>query len=382
MRVLLLSSSSGSRGGGEIFLLYLAQALREAGHEPILWCASHQRMDELAESFSEIGKVIRDDYPNSYLDRRFRVFSAAFDIRVIRRLARRFSEIDCDVVHINKQTLEDGLDLLEAIRHINKPIVGTIHITQSNCSLGAFAGVWRDTLSRQRLNRIGDIAWTAVSDARADELRAVLSGDVHTIYNAVSEAPAAERTRIREEIIEPRGWPQNTILVVCVARLVTQKDPSRFIRFAAKLHRRVPNTRFLWIGDGELRESFLQQACNKGLGSVIACTGWSKEPRRFLAGADLYLHPAAYEGLPLAILEAMAAGLPCVLSPEIASEANVFDESTVIIAKETDDDWLELVCSENSRRHYAQTAKRLYLTHFRPEALADAFVKLYSTTNL
>jgi glycosyltransferase involved in cell wall biosynthesis len=377
MRILLVSSSSGSRGGGEIFLLYLAKALLAAGHEPLLWCASHRRMDELAEQFKAIGQVYREPYKNSYLDRRLRLFSAAFDERTIRKLAGRFACIPCDLIHLNKQTLEDGLDLVEAIRRSRKPIVSTVHITQSNQSLGAVAGGLRDALALHRLNRAKEFTWTAVSDARAEELRQRLNGAVHTIYNAVSECPAVERKSIREEILAPRVWNEDCILVVCVARLVAQKDPARFLRLANALYRRDSSFRFLWIGDGDERKSFNETAASLGLADVVDCTGWSHEPRRYLGGADLYLHPAAYEGLPLAILEAMAASLPCVLSPAIAAEVDVFDGSNVILVKDHDDSWVDAATSKERREDYAAASRELYETHFRPESMAARFIDLY-----
>ncbi|HYR57886.1 MAG TPA: hypothetical protein VEO95_04630, partial [Chthoniobacteraceae bacterium] len=71
MKILLASTSSGSRGGGEICLLYLGRALRARGHAVTLWAARHPRMDELAERFAAFGEVVRADYTNTY-DRRGR----------------------------------------------------------------------------------------------------------------------------------------------------------------------------------------------------------------------------------------------------------------------------------------------------------------------
>lgn len=377
MKILLASTSSGSRGGGELFLVYLAQALVEAGHTPALWCASHPRMDELARRFEQWGQVYRDEYPNSYHDRRLRLFSAAFDRTTIRRLANRLAGIPCDVIHLNKQTMEDGLDLLEAVRMTGRPVVSTIHITQTNRELGAFGGGLRDTFAIRWLNRAVGFTWTAVSDARRDGLCQHLKGDVRTVYNAVGEGEATRREEVRKLLLADNRWPQDALIVGCVARLVAQKDPRRFLRLAASLHRAHDTARFLWIGDGEMREEFLREAAGAGMGEVIRCTGWLDAPQKLLPGIDLYLHPAAYEGLPLAILEAMAAGLPCVLSPEIAAEMRVFDETTVILARDGTDDWVDLAGDSAVRRRYAEKSLRLHRDHFRMEAMADAFQKIY-----
>ena len=65
MRILFASSSSGSRGGGEIHLLYLAEALAALGHEVLLWVSDHPRMDELASKCGAFGRVVRAPYVNT-----------------------------------------------------------------------------------------------------------------------------------------------------------------------------------------------------------------------------------------------------------------------------------------------------------------------------
>ncbi len=380
MRVLLASSSSGSRGGGEIFLLYLAEALRQAGHEPALWCAAHPRMDELAERFVSFGQVHRDPCPNSYLDRPTRALGASFDLPLAKHISRRWRELKPDVIHLNKQTLEDGLDLLGAARRSGLPAIATVHITQSNRMLGAAVAGIRDWLSRRALRKAGTIPLTAVSDLRGAELAAFTGRPAETIYNAVSDFTVNDREAVRTRLLTEHGWPADSLLVVCVARLVPQKDPMRFLRLAVKLHARDSRWRFLWIGDGGLLDEFERGSAALGIGSEVACTGWLPEPRKFLAAADLYLHPAAYEGLPLAILEAMCAGLPCVISPAIAAEADVFNSSSVIVCDEADDSWLERAADPASRETYGQASRRLYEEHFRPEVMAEKFIRLYRQT--
>lgn len=376
MRILLVSTSSESRGGGEIFLLYLARALRDSGHEPMLWCANHSRMDGLANSFEAFGRVMRDEYPNSYLDRRLRSFSALCDRRLITRLSRRFSAIGCDVIHLNKQTLEDGLDLFRAVQQSGKPSAATVHITQSNSSLGAFAGRLRDLVARHTLLVGNPVTWTAVSDARAAALEHFVQRPVLTIYNAVTDGEKIDREMLRSELFDSYQWPRETNLVICVARLVPQKDPRRFVALAAKLHQRDPSTRFLWIGDGVQKTDFLADVKERGLADHVKMTGWVDQPQGYLSAADLYLHPAAYEGQPLAVLEAMAAGVPCILSPQIVAETKVFNTENVLIADDSDS-WIERAICPISRERFGRCSRSLYEQYFRPERLADSFLDAY-----
>ena len=75
MKILFASSSSGSRGGGEKYLVYLGRALAERGHEVIGWMSGHARMDEVAAEFAAFGRMVRSNYRNTY-DRAGRSLSA------------------------------------------------------------------------------------------------------------------------------------------------------------------------------------------------------------------------------------------------------------------------------------------------------------------
>ena len=66
MRVLLVSSGSGSRGGGEIFLDYLGRELADRGHDVSVWIPNHPRMDELAEKCARFARIVRSKYRNTY----------------------------------------------------------------------------------------------------------------------------------------------------------------------------------------------------------------------------------------------------------------------------------------------------------------------------
>src|SRR6185295_14162651 len=87
VKILLASSSSGSRGGGELCLLYLGRALRERGHEVSLWMSDDPRMNELGTAFADIGPVIRADYTNTY-ERSARSLASWIDIVTAARVAQ------------------------------------------------------------------------------------------------------------------------------------------------------------------------------------------------------------------------------------------------------------------------------------------------------
>src|SRR5262245_21097228 len=97
-RVALVSSSSGSRGGGEFYLCGLAEGLSARRHEVHSFLAEHERMDGLAALLSKFGPVHRISYRNTY-DRRLRCVGAVLARRERTRIARELAAFRPDVIH-------------------------------------------------------------------------------------------------------------------------------------------------------------------------------------------------------------------------------------------------------------------------------------------
>ena len=368
MRILLASSSSGSQGGGEIFLRYLGDALSNAGHEVALWASDHTRMDNLASNF---GNAIRSSYRNTY-DLRARSLGAAFHRRNIRSAISDWRSWSPDIVHLNKQNLEDGLDLLKAAGRSGLPNICTVHITQSARYLKANNATLRDFVSRRALRGYPSLL-TAVSDARQRELQtfAGLNGSVRRIYNGIPDVDAQTVPAWREQSRAQLGIDPEHRLVTTVARMTAQKSPQAFLDAARMISARAPRARFLWVGDGDFAPTWDAWVEEHDMGDRIHRLGWQDDTRPWFAASDTYLHLAKYEGLPLAILEAMRIGLPCFVAPAIVDEVDVLKDGPIVRAE---GDWIERLCAAESP---SQPVRALYERHFRAEAMADEFVKLY-----
>src|SRR6266568_2343396 len=334
MKILLVSSSSGSRGGGEIFLRYLGQGLVKRGHQVIFWCAEHPRMDELASGLANIGQVVRSPYRNFY-DHKTRIVATSLNLRASHRLAAEWDDLQPDVIHLNKQNLEDGLDLLRAANLLLIPSLCTVHITQTAGFLRARVAWLRDALALRGLRSYKG-PYVAVQETRRKELSDFLKNghETRTILNGVPmlapESGKAARECKRREL----GIESDEFLVVGVGRMEPQKRPMLFLELAARLHERVPQARFLWVGDGGLVLQWDRWVAEHNLNRAISRVGWQSDVQPFLFAADFFLHVAAFEGLPFAIIEAMAAGLPCAIPQDLAREISLFSKDHVFFIED------------------------------------------------
>lgn len=115
--------------------------------------------------------------------------------------------------------------------------------------------------------------------------------------------------RLRESL----GLTSNP-LVVCVGRLATQKDQATLIRAMGLLASRASDMpHLILVGEGE-NESLLRNLAKEQAPGTVIFAGHQSDPLPWLAAADVFVLPSLCEGLPGALIEAMAAGLPCVAS--------------------------------------------------------------------
>lgn len=370
MRILFVSASSGSRGGGEIFLVYLGAALRARGHTVGLWISDHPRMDELAGAFAPHGDVLRGPYPWFYDSWHRCLLGELTGPAEHARWREQWTAWKPDLLHVNKQCLEDGLDLLVAGAGI--PRLATIHITQTARSLGARLGGLRDRRARRALQGCG-CPLVAVSAARGADLRALLgpAAKIEVVDNGVP-LPAADGDR--QALREREGIRPDEFAVVSVGRLEAQKNPLRFLQIVRRLHSYHPRLTARWIGGGRMETEWLAARRELGLNKVVRLDGWRDDVAATLPAFDLYLHTADFEGQPLALLEAMNAGLPAVVSAGVREQLPEHLRETVVLP----DDRLPALLRDPQRLQALATAGRdVVRTRHSDAIMAENYERLY-----
>lgn len=96
----------------------------------------------------------------------------------------------------------------------------------------------------------------------------------------------------------------DAFVVGMVGRLSAQKAPDVFIRAAEMIHKKIPNSAFIIVGDGEQREEIEEYSRVHGLNLVV--TGWTDKPYSYLKDFDVAMLLSRWEGFGLAIVEYMA----------------------------------------------------------------------------
>lgn len=115
-------------------------------------------------------------------------------------------------------------------------------------------------------------------------------------------------------VYESKKKVTNELHVVTIARMDDQKNPWEAIKIVEGIIRKNKNIKYTYVGDGKYLNEIKEYVTNNGLQDKIFLPGFLKNPLEILKDADLFLLTSLYEGLPYALIEAMAFNLPLIAS--------------------------------------------------------------------
>lgn len=224
------------------------------------------------------------------------------------------------------------------------------------------------------LERICDRV-VAVSDdvAAALERHGLRRTPLDVVENAAAVPPAHDRERVRGEL----GLPTDVPVVLCAARLA---DPKRH-DLLIEAWGRVPAPALLLVaGDGPHRDRIAAQVRAAGLDDRVRLLGRRDDVPRLLAASDVVVLPSDREGLPMTVLEALAAGVPVVASG--VGGLRSLDPRTVELVTPGSTDALAaalvgLLADEDHRAALAARGRTEAATRFSVDIMRDRYQRIY-----
>lgn len=126
------------------------------------------------------------------------------------------------------------------------------------------------------------------------------------------EVQVFKDARKRNEARKSLGLSDADLVVGMVACFKPQKAPLDFIELAGLIKKDFPDTKFVLVGDGQLRKKVEARIKQLDLAGQVILTGWRNDIPLILSGLDVLVLTSLWEGLPIVVLEAMAAGVALV----------------------------------------------------------------------
>jgi len=295
VRPLLLVSSLAA-GGAERVVVSLACRLAQRGHEAAVCTLTSKCDTHLADELREAG-VIRYDLAAR------RLTDSGAALRYLRLLSRS----GVDVVHAHGQ---DAWILASLARRLTTvPLILTRHV------LDEPAETWRQSLRRRcALDAVRQAdAVVAPSSATADrlaELAGICASRIHVIPNGIDLKRFQPAANARERLRRALGCPAHERLLLTPAVLRQGKGHEVLLDAIPALRRSVPDVKVVFAGAGD-RESELRERAQP-YGERVVFLGHREDLPDLLAACDLVVLPSYSEALPVALIEAAAAGRPMV----------------------------------------------------------------------
>jgi len=337
-------------GGAEHLLASIVRHLDADRYESVVCCI--QERGALA-AMIEAGGV-----PVICLDRRGKRFS----IGTVLALARLMREQRIDLVHCH--LYHANLYGRLAARLAGIPAIATVHNTYVRRK-------WHRSLLNRWLGRGRGLVIAVSAEARSDVIEHDRLGpgrvlllpngiDLSRVDTPLSQAAAKQRL----------GYATDDFLIGCIGRLEEQKGHANIIRALGLMLQTAPEDlqrrlRLLIVGGGRLRGELERVAAAAG----VRFAGSRSDVAEILRSLDLYVMPSLWEGLSLAMLEAMAAGLPVIIS-DVGGAAEVLGDGEFGIRVPPGDvaalarAVMALVQDEAERRRLGAAAQRRVREHY------------------
>jgi glycosyltransferase involved in cell wall biosynthesis len=350
-------------GGAERVVQRLATQLSKRRYKVLVAC--------LYDLGAVADEIIAAGVPVVNLDMR-----GKSDLRVVYRLVRLLRKEKIQIL----QSHLFHANLLAAIvgKLSNVPV---IIATRQNVDIG---GVGRERVNRWALRSCDAVVAVSkevykaeIQHSQTDPAKVVVIPNTVQV-EAFTGVNQAQVEMLRQEWNIHPSRP----VIGTVARFDRQKGHVYLIDATIKILKQIPSTKILLVGDGPLRPQMEDKAEALGLSDSIIFTGIRHDVQKILALLDLFVLPSLWEGLPVALLEAMAAGLPVVATAAGGTPEAVVDGTTGLLVPPRDPLALakaitRLLNDPELRRQMGQAGQKRVIEHFSVERMVEQTQNLY-----
>jgi glycosyltransferase involved in cell wall biosynthesis len=310
----ILHVLQGTVGGTIEFVNLLMQQLRSKGHINVVTCPRYSALRE---------KCIANGFEWIELDM-CREISFIKDIRAVITLMKIIKEQKCDILHAHSSKAGAVGRIAAWLKGI--PSVYTAHGWSFNMRVSNKKKLFYATVERFLSYITGII--TCISQQELESAIAVGISPKKLIR--IDNGLEHERYNVQEDVNnlkERLSVPKEKVIIGMVARITEQKAPFFFLEIAHEMKKRVRESFFVLVGDGEMRAQVEEKinACGD-LRDYVLITGWVENPELYIKCFDIGILTSKWEGFGLALVEYMASkipvvatnvdGIPCVITDE------------------------------------------------------------------
>lgn len=286
-------------------------------------------------SMSRRGTVWEEQVEASPIPLQFLPTSRLLSARTWRSARSCLRSLPGDIVHVHMQYAT--IVFLPVAKGLRKKTVVTLHNVSD--SVENRRQRVRSRLHRTIIRRFADKV-ISVGPLVTEAWSPYLPGhDIVTIQNTVplpSRVADGVRGEVRRKI---DGTPEDAVVVIAVASLLPKKDLATLVAAFAETARNREDARLWIVGTGMMRDALEAQIAEAGLSGKAMLLGARTDVQDLLGASDVFALSSKIEGLPISMLEAMAAGLPVVV-PDVGDIRTVVGTDCGIVVPPGDSEAL------------------------------------------
>ena len=157
--------------------------------------------------------------------------------------------------------------------------------------------------------------------------------------NAVNASSFAYDKKTADKIKSEMKW-KDKIVVGHVGRLIIPKNHTFLIDIFQQFHIKHPQSILVLVGDGDQRENICNKIKKLNLEDSIILLGFRSDTANLYKAFDIFVFPSLYEGLPVSLVEAQSAGLSCIVSNTISTQAQILSNYSILSLKDSPEIWV------------------------------------------
>jgi glycosyltransferase involved in cell wall biosynthesis len=356
----------GDVGGGESHVLELVRGFRPEKVEPVVLAFTPGQMIDTLRAEGFTCYVIETRKP--------------FDTHIQQEIRRIITQEGVQMIHAHGSRAASNIFWL-AFR-MRLPLIYTVHgwsFHQDQGQLTYRLRAWSEKLICAFCSHIICVSESnRVSGTEAFGLKPRHTTVIENGINLSRFNADGQYADVRAEL----GIAPDDFVVGLIARITLQKAPFDFVKSIAKAHRKDPRIKGLIVGDGDMKEEVIQYIYEQKIEDIFYLTPFRSDVPDVLHAIDVYCLPSLWEGLSIALLEAMAMRKPVVVTPTDGTREIIRERQNGLVVNfeepsELADAYIYLLRHPEKMEAYGREAERTVAARFDSRRVSDAVTDIY-----
>lgn len=303
---------------------------------------------------------------------------SAFDYKVQNKIIEIIKQENINLIHAHGSRAASNM--IWAAKRLKKPLVYTVH----GWSFHQDQPYWIQKLRAWSEKIICKCCQQVICVSESNKLsgkKAFNLNSCQVIENGIN----LERFNYHgnnKNLRNQFGFSEDDILVGLIARITLQKDPLTFIQGIALAHKQNPRIKGLVIGEGDMKDEIVEYIKQHQMDSYIHTTPFRTDVPDILNTIDIYCLPSLWEGLSIALLEAMAMKKPVIVTPTDGCKELIINGNNGLVVNFKSPDEIAHACLQYINtptliQKCTNTAYKMVEERFNAQRVSDTVLKIY-----